>query len=71
MTQKPCAVDCLLGILDEHWYTSRRQFCPSQIWLNLPATRALQDLDQHTDSLLEDFWRCHVDLGDADGYWNI
>lgn len=52
---------------------------------NLPAAWAFKHLDQHIDSLLQDIWRCHVDLrsstdtlrqqvntrlSDADRYWN-
>lgn len=51
-----------------------------------PATCALEDLDEHVDSLLEDVGRGHVDLqasigltsrhrgtdlGHADRYWHV
>jgi hypothetical protein len=57
------AVYCILRRIDKYWYPPAPiSTKPDLDLVNSPASRTLQNLDKHIDSLLQDVWRCHVDL---------
>jgi hypothetical protein len=57
------AVYCILRRIDEYRYPPGPiSIMTDHDLVGSPASRTLQNLDKHIDSLLQDVWRCHVDL---------